>query len=306
MSIHERLGNFPGDHTIIQLANSNGTCYINSILQSMFNLPSIIQYLEEVEEKLVQLNLKEENEQSLFGLFLKIYIDSMRAPQNEVYYEPNYFLDELFKTLTMFQRGNQADAFDFYHQMLISFDQSNTFMNEIIGKNEIPLFSSFFRIVIDENYYRRHEFINYCAITVLPNNEGLEKAIEKWMTPARGISRTFYELPQIFCLRINVFTVENGELKKNFTKTPIPLGFSLRERDSEVNYTFISSVIHNGDHFNDGHFISIFYTCDRIIVGDDANFWGLNDEQLSNFLEFNEVPGSEKSSAIYILFYQRI
>ena len=95
MSIHERLGyNFPHDHTIIQLVNINSSCYINSVLQSLFNLPSIQKYLEFVSQKINEHNISIEH--TLFGLFVKIYIDSQRAPQNEVWYEPNYFLDKFF------------------------------------------------------------------------------------------------------------------------------------------------------------------------------------------------------------------
>ena len=113
MSIHERLGyNFPHGHTIIQLVNMNSTCYINSVLQSLFNLPIIQCYLENISEITSKADISIES--TLIGLFVKIYIDSQRAPQNEVWYEPNYFLDKLFSSTKNFARNQMGDSYEFF------------------------------------------------------------------------------------------------------------------------------------------------------------------------------------------------
>lgn len=332
MSIHERLGyNFPHDHTIIQLVNINSSCYINSVLQSLFNLPSIQKYLEFVSQKINEHNISIED--TLFGLFVKIYIDSQRAPQNEVWYEPNYFLDKFFSVPSQFERHQMCDSNEFFLTILDRFDTDILSINERINgqanfprndheysKNSpIRSFSSFFYFRVENrsnpNYPDFHNVApieTYDMIIVRPDCEGTERAIIDFFSSP--FYRRMLNLPEVFIVNINAFGFgDDGKSFKKFDKTPIKSevklttrGFNGENADGEeAVYDLVSTVVHNGVDFDSGHFICVFKACGRVIVGDDANFWGLNDEQLRGFVERNEIPGSETCSAIYSMFYQK-
>lgn len=317
MSIHERLGyNFPHEHTIIQLANTNCTCYINSVLQSLFNVPKIQQYLEDVERILNEKNAKDIFSGTLFCLFVKIYIDSQRAPQNEVYYEPNYFLDKLFSISKTLVRGQMGDSFEFFWILINQFDKEIRQINQsLCGPSEILIhpFSDHFKFGISSRrnpafpaypYPLAEEFVS--SMPILMNNQGIEAAIDEWKV--NPYLREIRTLPNVLVLKLMVFNVIDGVYRKDFTKVPIPIELTLKSngaRKEEAAYELISTVMHLGDE-NGGHYISVFKACDRIIVGDDANFWALNDEQFEKFLDLNEIPGSEQCSAPCILFYHKM
>lgn len=333
MSIHERLGyGFPWEHTIIQLVNMNSTCYINSVLQSLFNLPSIQNYLEDVSKKISELNMNIES--TLFGLFVKIYIDSQRAPQNEVWYEPNYFLDKFFSVPSIFERYQMGDSNEFFLTILDRFDEDIMSINRIINTNQnsprndpdynknnpIRSFSSFFYFQLQNKSNPNFpEFRDpapielFDLILIRPNNEGTEKAIQEFLTSP--FHRRFLNLPEIFVVNINSFCFgDDGRFYKLFDKTPISRQLELSTKwyndehcgnEEKAVYDLIATVVHNGTDFDSGHFITVFKACDRIIVGDDANFWGLNNDQLNRFIYQNEIPGNEHCSTIYSMFYQK-
>lgn len=334
MSIHERLGyNFPQEHTIIQLVNMNSTCYINSVLQSLFNIPSIQNYLEDVSRITKEVDIS--IEQTLFGLFVKIYIDSQRAPQNEVWYEPNYFLDKLFNSTNTFKRYEMGDAYELFLTLLRIFDDEIVSINRAINSirnsprkddifnrnNPIHCFSSFFDFNTENKrnpkfpYYRTPDLREvFNLIPIKPNTNGVEKAIQEFTE--NPYYRKFLSLPEILVVKVNVFGIENGNYHKVFVKTPISIQLELSTNKSEnmkndnfqaenAIYDLISILMHIGTDFSSGHFMTVFNACDRIIVGDDANFWGLNDEQLGKFLDQNEIPGSETCSSVYMMFYQK-
>jgi hypothetical protein len=68
MAIHANLGpSFPGSHTLIQLVNKDGDCYINSILQALYNLRPTQNYCWACQQVFESDGLTERAEQSLFG-----------------------------------------------------------------------------------------------------------------------------------------------------------------------------------------------------------------------------------------------
>lgn len=327
MSIHERLGyNFPSDHTIIQLVNMNSTCYINSVLQSIYNLPSIQNYLENVSRIINELNISIEH--TLFGLFVKIYIDSQRAPQNEVWYEPNYFLDKFFSFPLHFQRYQMGDASEFFLTIVDIFDKEIISINENINKiknlpnndleynknNPIRSFSSFFHFLVSNSYNPNYPEFRYpipvesfSIIVTRSNQNGTEKAINDFFE--HPYYRKFLNFPEILVVYFVSIELIDGGIHKVFDKTPISkqIEFSskINEKVENVTYDLISVVVHNGTDFDSGHYIAVFKACGRVIVGDDANFWGLNDDQLNRFIYQNEIPGNESCSSVYMMYYQK-
>lgn len=327
MSIHERLGyGFPQEHTIIQLVNLNSTCYINSVLQSLFNLPSIQNYLEQVSKIVNDLNYS--IDYTLFGLFVKIYIDSQRAPQNEVWYEPNWFIDKFFSYPVNFQRFQMGDASDFFLTMIDIFDNEISSINENLNKitnslrndpeynknNPIRSFTSFFNFDVSNKSNPNYQFKidpipteSFVLIVTRPNPNGVEQAVHNFFEIP--FYRTFLNFPEIFVVYITSVAFTDGNAYKSFEKTPISKQISfttnLIQNEKSATYDLISVVVHNGTDLNSGHYISVFKACCRVIVGDDANFWGLNEHQLNRFIYQNEIPGSESCSSIYMLFYQK-
>lgn len=336
MSIHERLGyNFPQEHTIIQLVNMGSTCFVNSILQSLYNIPCIQRYIEDIDRIISKVDISINT--TLFGLFIQIYMDSQRAPQNEVWYEPNYFLDKLYSLSTNFRRNEMGDAYELFLFLYRHFDQDIKSINQTINNiqnnpkrndnaynanNPIHRFSNFFDFIIASKfnpafpYYRKPDPIeSFNLIPINPEPMGIEKSICNFKESP--YFRRFLTLPEILVIKINILGVDrNGGYYKKFDKTPIPIQIELqtentkedrgKHKNEKALYSLFAAVMHIGDDASGGHYMTVVNSCDRIIVCDDHDIWGLNDEYFMNFLEQNQIPGRENNSSLYMLLYQKI
>ena len=305
MSIHERLGNFPSEYTFIQLANRNSSCFINSILQSLYNIDYIAEYLKKTEKILWDNGVKDENESTIFGRFIQIYMDSQRAPQNEVYYEPNYFLDSFFQKFTQFKESQPDDSSDFFLTLIKEIDYGARQVNIFFGQELISDVSHMFNIAIREQFNGNDYCFSSTQMLVLQQSScGLLSSLNYWMAGEFPAKRSFYALPKILCIKIGCRHIDNDPNPNG--RTPIPEFLPLCDNSGEVMYEFKSCVVYISNNEGSGHFISVFTIYDRYIVGDDTNFWELNRDQKQKFFENNDIPGSEGLSFIYVVFYQKI
>ena len=288
-------------------------------------------YIEDVDKITREVDISIED--TLFGLFVKIYIDSQRAPQNEVWYEPNYFLNKVFDIDTHnFHRGQMGDSYEFFLFLYRHFDieiaRINQFVNSIRNSprmndesynsnNPIRRFSDFFNFDISCKfnpafpYYEKPEPVDtFNLIPIYPEREGVEKAILNFQK--KPYFRNFLTLPDILVIKNNILGIDHdGKYYKNFEKTPIPFQIDLSTEKNgnngseKASYTLCAAVMHISEDANGGHFMTVIRICGGLVVFDDADIWGLNTDQLVNFISRNEVPGRERTSAAYILFYQK-
>jgi hypothetical protein len=203
--IHASLGwSFPESHTLIQLVNKDGDCFINSILQALYNLGPVQEYIWKCQDVFERDNLTWRTEQSVFGFFVRIYVDSIRAPQNEVWYEPNYFLDRVFAE-GVFRRGIPADAYEFFMFLVTWLDREVDVLNTEHGRELFHPFMDVFRIVAERQYTEPDgEFFTVedtFLSCLLPPSESISAGLARWMDSylkdgAHSV-RTFVNLPRV-------------------------------------------------------------------------------------------------------------
>lgn len=319
--IHAQLGpEFPAEHTFIQLQNKDGTCFINSVLQALFNLPPVQKFCEDCHAALAKHNLFETAENSptlLIGHFVKIYIDSMRAPQNEVWYEPTYFLDRVFEN-EQFCRGEQSDANDFFLFLIRKLENDIELLTATTNEC-FPTFLPLFRFSLTNAFSTSHGmdqwFSEYLECNINKSTcPSIQECMNMWLSPESTTStQTVHQLDHlgpILAVHVDIF-VFNSEIRrvvKNFRG--IEISDTLRLVDSSFEqthkpkiYDLRAIIAHNGHSIDEGHYIAVFKTEGRWIVGDDTNIYGLSEDDIHGFLTHQALPGYD-SIIPYMLFYQ--
>lgn len=311
-TVHERLGpDFPGDHTFILFKNMNGTCFVNSVLQGLYSVPSVRDFIWAWDRALGKSDLREQAENvptKPFGHFLKIYVDSMNAPQNEVWYEPTYFLDRVFENGDSYHRGGQYDAYEFLRFLIWSIQTSVETFRDLLGRRDLPEFRPLFEFYVTTSLYRERMI----SITVTDSpTKRLQDSIATWMceeTDFGYVTRELQNVPPVLTVHFNVVGVdqETRDSVKRFNQMQIPDTLILRPKPGEtVVYELCSAVAHNGKTITTGHYLAIIKARDRWVVADDENLFGLNEEQTHDFLMKQWLPGYD-SVAVTILFYQKV
>jgi uncharacterized UBP type Zn finger protein len=311
MAIHDGLGSsFPGSHTFIQLVNKDGDCYINSVLQSLYNLRAIEDHCWTCQRQFDSRGLTNRAEQSLFGFFVRIYVDSMRAPQNEVWYEPNYFLDNVFKE-GVFQRGVPSDAAQFFLFLANALDAEAAIMNSEHNRPVFPTFSDLFKFEVKREFRHsgRVSFADEsCTVCGLPMGDSVASELRHWTQEFRPDGscalRKFTRYPRVFvCQMMNCQFGADGNLHKIFAPMEIQDRIVLEDRTGNRPYELKSVVMHNGVDVTTGHYFCIFRAAGRWILGDDAMIRGLSDDETADFLVNGHVSGYDQAT-LALLFYE--
>ena len=145
------------------LANINGICYMNSILQCLSHIPELYNYF--TKEKITEIAEALENEEELiFPLFREVLIELWNT-SNFLPYAPLKFKERLGKKNPLFKDNGPNDAKDLLsfllmelheelNQAVINNNSNNTFYNIEIQKNKKLVF----------NYFRQNFMNNYRSI----------------------------------------------------------------------------------------------------------------------------------------------
>jgi ubiquitin C-terminal hydrolase len=314
MALHAGIGpSFPVDRTLIQLVNINGTCFINSVLQILYNIPAIEDWIRVTEEAIQLYEFREKVCSMALGLFVKIYIDSVRAPQNEVLYEPTYFLDRVFEE-SAFHRGVQGDASEFFLWLCDSLDRGVKILNDQWGA---PVFRPF-----------SHNFLSTIAVSCWQGDVNWNKTESLLMFPFAihdrdflvnlsiflgaitedgiRIERKFTKLPSVFVVTFNQlkYDIRTQKVTKDFERFDIPDRFELADESGVKAFQLRGVSVHTGPGPRDGHFLSVFQTCNHWLIGDDAKIWGIG-YFLGDFLTNGALPGFDATSP-HLAMYQMV
>jgi ubiquitin C-terminal hydrolase len=308
MAIHAQIGeDFPQDQTLIQLVNIDGTCYINAALQALFSIPSVQEFIWGCDRVLGESGMKDLAESQVFGHFVKIYVDSMRAPQNEVWYEPTLFLDRVFES-GRFKKGEKCDSYEFLMFLWHSIEKSCIELNNALGHIAFASFTELFELSIAAS--SRHLYFGsvmtekFMLLPLQVCSSSLYQNLRDAMSDGDLINREFLHIPRVLGLVMSLFVKGNETLSKKLNRIEIPLSLELRDNDGEKRYELCSVIAHCGCDLDDGHYICIFRVKEHWILGDDAHLRGLSQDDIFSFLVQQQLLGY-KDMAVYMVFYQR-
>jgi ubiquitin C-terminal hydrolase len=312
--IHSALGGaLPDSHTLIQLANKDGDCYVNSVLQALYNLGPVQAHIWGCQLLFEREALTVRAEQSHFGFFVRIFVDSMRAPQNEVWYEPNYFLDSLFHD-GRFQRGTPSDAHEFFLFLVNSLSDIQNLINFEQCRDLFDSFADTFRFAVERTcaYPEGDAFVvreSFCACP-LPIENSIAAGLDSWVC-SQGpdgsfFVRTFVQLPPVFACHTTRYQVaDDGGFEKVFAPMELQESLELSDGDGVKRYELCSVVLHNGIDLENGHYICVLRAAGMWLLADDTYFRGIGDDELRAFFATGRVNGYEKVT-VSIVFYQRV
>ena len=298
-------------YTFIQLRNMGSTCYINAVLQALFAtdiIPNFCYQYDAIHKKYPHLT--EITNKTHLYLFVKIYIDSQNAPQNEVLYEPNYFLDSVFSPGSPFIRGEQADSHEFMMFLLNVFDDEISQINDIIEEHDrLPLFSSFFEGIVKTNFSPypgllfKSEMETFSYISIF--RDSIELGIHDWLScddiqrfyRDMVVKREISEFPSLLVLHAPVFLSPHEKRKINM----IPIQeLSL----SGKNYYLKAIVLHLGENISNGHYVCFYEINLRWVYADDECMRPLNHEEYHTLFGRGYLP-SNHTATPYLLIYEQ-
>lgn len=316
-SLHDQLGpDFPREHTFIALENIGNTGYVNCILQSLYNLPRVIDWINRYEQIINSNNLKHMSEMAPLGLFVKIFIDSEKAQQNIVYYQPKLFYSKVCEQSEYFVHGKTFDSAELLDYMIDSFDSSVEMINQRIGTKMILLFSDLFQTSLSKRVNQKNstpsfQHENLTIIPVAFDKAGIPQCLYNFFEEKIGeqsIHREIASLPDIIVLKLQIFKYDMDLNKyiKIHHRAPIQTNFSISDSVSKNNYELYSVCMHCGEEVNSGHYFCLFKTIqERWIFSDDNHMRPMNDEEVFYLFNQNDLFADDKNVS-YLLFYQKI
>ena len=299
--IHDALGGFPSKHHFIVFSNVDKAWFAPVVLQAMYAVRPIRKYIRCNQLKLHEKSLcetVENTERRPFGHFLKIFVDSKNARENEVHYEPTEFLKRVFEH-ERFAQGRECDARRFLRFLLKEIDRS---VSELNPKHDLdlerfgPMLEMRVRTKLDG---QRSMTQDLESLEVLR----LDKDFFRVWMDSDGVTRRFVRSPEVLIVSFEIFDDEGRRTERvvrNLEET-----VDLKDCDDKpVRYSLCSAIVHCGESVSKGHWVCVFKARDRWLVEDRERFFGLlGEEDKSRFFTEQEVPGLE-NTAVYLAFYQ--
>ena len=298
--IHASLGDFPSDHHFIVFRNVDRAWFAPVVLQALYAIPSINKYILPNQWKLHDKALcktVEDEERPLFGHFLKIFVDSFWANENEVRYEPTEFLNRVFAH-ERFQRSIENDAWCFLRFLLEEIDWSVRALNEnhnldleMLG----PVLQMRVRTRLGD---QRSMTQDLTSLAVLRQDEDFFRV---WMDSDQ-VTRRLVRCPEVLIVHFEIFDKERRRERavRNLEKT---VDLKLDGSDKTAKYSLCSAIVHCGESVREGHCVCVFKALHRWMVEDRERFFGLQPEEEKRFFTEQEIPGLA-NTAVYVALYQ--
>jgi ubiquitin C-terminal hydrolase len=243
-------------------------------------------------------------ERCLFGFFVKIYVDSERAPQNEIWYEPTSFLDHVFAE-GLFYRGAPSDVQEFFIFLANALDTHST---RIASELHIPAFPSFcalfntrvgggFGVNVTDSHL------------VIPINltDNIRHGLDTWMQPEDDqILKRFTQLGPCLAFHVNCYRFDEaaGWLVKRWDTIELQESLDIGDDNGMRHYELVGSVLHDGDDLQNGHYVCVVRICGTWVIADDNNLRGLGDEEVANFLLNGKVGGYDRITMSMAFYHQ--
>ncbi|KAM3143032.1 hypothetical protein pb186bvf_004850 [Paramecium bursaria] len=285
----------------IGLENIGNTCYINSILQCLINLPMMSVQMKTINPDILKRS------SSLFQLFYNIWFQISQAKTKVDNQYLMQFKQVLASQHTQFNNMNQQDCIEFLHVFLDLTAQDGPI------KNNLNIFHQLFQGCIQHTMkcsncnrqsQNKETFINLSLY--IPSSTSITNLIKDYLKnevlviqqvcqTCKKISNInksskISQLPTVLIIQLKRYDIQTKQSKQISIEQQLILNTS--------NYQLYAIIKHLGNSVHNGH-----YTC----LIKQIQYWlNFNDLRVSEYP--NRIVEDELNHSIdsYILFYCRV
>lgn len=321
-SLAEQLGNdFPNGHTFFGFSNQENNCYVNSILQALFNLDPIINYCRRFQELLDQYDFSELFYKVPLGQFATMCLKIQDSQDKEILLSTHSFLKSVFANATQFELGQQCDAHELLISLFAMFDIASSKFNELVDRNVLPSFSSLFKGVVTTFLQcgcgkitnKADEMLYIPVATTSSLDESLEKFLYCDIDLSSNICHPFLEhsiipqfttLPKLLVIQILRFIQTDSGTIKNVYHVPFKTEIVLRAEEVCL-YCLRSIIIHLGKTISSGHYVTLYNYLDKWYLANDSNVSVISNEHLHQFISTGQLIEGLESPTAYLMIYEQ-
>ena len=283
---------------LIGLPNLGATCYMNSVIQILSNLP-------EMKEIFLSRRKFQSDLAASFAQLMRESWDSSRTSASP------HLLQKILHTFPGLQRGQQdpLEFLKFFLEKLekevkevkINFSGWITHNTECARCHDETEQTNGFDDLALAIPSSAKVTLESCLEAQLKTREMSDVRCQKCRTLENAIQRAKISLaPDTLCLQLQRFRRQNNVIKKNQTEVTFPLvGLDLTKwsLEKKEKYSLVGVVCHHGEDVEAGHYTAFVYSEDR------KSWYSSNDKNVLP-VRVTEVTSKSTLSSCYMLFYR--